>query len=228
MPSRSQVSIQASTCVETSRGCRFLVSQRAINRFWKPVVFVACLVPLAVLMLRISMIAQFTLGPNPIEAIQDQLGIWGLRFIMLTLAMTPLRYAIGQAWPIRFRRMFGLFAFTYCSLHFLNYLVLDHRFDFPAIIEDITDRTFITIGFTALLALIPLAITSTNNWRRKLGRKWVTLHKLVYGIGAATCWHFFASAKKDLTEPLAYIAILTVLLGARIMHDARKSRVPAA
>jgi len=124
---------------------------------------------------------------------------------------------------VQFRRMFGLFAFTYCSLHFLNYLVLDHRFDFDAIIEDITERRFITIGFVALLTMTPLAITSTNKWRRKLGQSWVTLHKFVYGIAAAACWHFFSQVKKDLTEPLIYVAILTVLLLARVVHDASKT-----
>lgn len=200
-----------------------MISQRSITRYVKPLVFAACLVPLAVLLLRIFEIGDLRLGPNPIEDIQDELGIWGIRFLMLTLAMTPLRYLVGKPWPLQFRRMLGLFAFTYVSLHFLNYLVLDHRFDFSAIIEDVTERTFITIGFTALLALIPLAVTSTNGWRRKLGRNWVTLHKLVYGIAAAACWHFFSGVKKDLTEPLIYVAILAVLLGARVVRDARRT-----
>ena len=200
-----------------------MISQRSISRYVKPLVFIACLVPLAILLLRIFEIGPFRLGPNPIEDIQDELGIWGIRFIMLTLAMTPLRYLLGKPWPLQFRRMLGLFAFTYCTLHFLNYLVLDHRFDLTTIIEDVTDRTFITIGFTTLLAMVPLAVTSTNNWRRKLGRNWITLHKLVYGIGAAACWHFFSSVKKDLTEPLIYVAILAVLLGARVVHDARRT-----
>ena len=142
---------------------------------------------------------------------------------MLTLAVTPLRYLIGKAWPVRFRRMFGLFAFSYAALHFLNYLLLDKQLDFGVIVEDVTDRTFITIGFTALLAMVPLTVTSTNNWRRKLGRNWVTLHKIVYGIGAAVCWHFFSSVKLDLTEPLVYGGILGILLGARVVHDARKA-----
>ncbi|MFQ5633849.1 MAG: sulfite oxidase heme-binding subunit YedZ [Gammaproteobacteria bacterium] len=200
-----------------------MVSPRIIDRYWKPVVFAACLIPLMVLSLRVFELGPFRLGPNPIEDIQDELGIWGIRFIMLTLTVTPLRYLIRQVWPIRFRRMLGLFAFTYCSLHFLNYLIIDHRFDFDTIIEDITERQFITIGFAALLAMTPLAVTSTDNWRRKLGRNWVTLHKLVYGIGAAACWHFFSQVKKDPTEPLVYVVILTVLLGARVVHDASRS-----
>lgn len=203
-------------------------SLQSIERYGKPVVFLACLLPLIILALKVFMVAGIRTGPNPIEEIQDELGIWALRFIMLTLAMTPLRYAIGKVWPIRFRRMFGLFAFSYAALHFLNYLLLDKQLDFGVILEDITERTFIAIGFTTLLALTPLAITSTNNWRRKLGRTWVTLHKLVYGIGAAACWHFFSSVKKDLTEPLVYVAILAVLLGARVVHNARKTNAAAS
>jgi sulfoxide reductase heme-binding subunit YedZ len=200
-----------------------LPSLQSIERYGKPVVFLACLLPLIILALKVFMVAGIRTGPNPVEEIQDELGIWALRFIMLTLAMTPLRYAIGKVWPSRFRRMFGLFAFSYAALHFLNYLLLDKQLDFGIILEDVTDRTFITIGFTALLALVPLAITSTNGWRRKLGRNWVTLHKLVYGIGAAACWHFFSSVKIDLTEPLVYVGILTVLLSARVVHDSRKT-----
>jgi len=205
-----------------------LPSLQSIERYWKPIVFLACLVPLVALVLKVFMVAGFSSGPNPVEEIQDELGIWALRFIMLTLAMTPLRYLTGKAWPIRFRRMFGLFAFSYAALHFLNYLLLDKQLDFGVILEDVTDRTFITIGFTALLALTPLAITSTNKWRRKLGRKWLTLHKLVYGIGAAACWHFFSSVKLDLTEPLAYFGILAVLLGARVVHNSRRATTAAS
>jgi sulfoxide reductase heme-binding subunit YedZ len=205
-----------------------LFSLRAIERYWKPAVFVACLVPLAVLLLRIFEIGPLRLGPNPVEDLQDELGIWGIRFLLLTLAMTPLRYAIGRSWPLRFRRMLGLFAFAYVSLHFLNYLLLDKQLDFGVIIEDVTERTFITIGFVALLAMMPLAVTSTNNWRRKLGRNWVTLHKLVYGIAAAGCWHFFAQVKKDLTEPSIYIAILAILLIARVVHDSKRDERTSA
>lgn len=200
-----------------------MVSLRAINRYWKPAVFAACLIPLTVLLLRLFMVGELSLGPNPAEYLQDELGIWGIRFLMLTLAVTPFRYLIGKAWPVQFRRMLGLFAFTYCSLHFLNYLLLDKQLDFDVIIEDITERQFITIGFVALLAMTPLAVTSTNNWRRKLGHNWVTLHKLVYGIAAAACWHFFSQVKKDLTEPLIYIGILAVLLIARVAHDSAKT-----
>jgi len=200
-----------------------LITLRATERFGKPAVFAACCVPLIWLMLQIFAVGPLQLGPNPIEDIQDTLGIWGLRMICATLAMTPLSWAVGPL-PIRFRRMLGLFAFTYCGLHFLTYLVLDQTFNFGAIIEDIIERPFITIGLFGVLSMLPLAITSTNNWRRKLGRNWIRLHRLVYLTGIAACWHFYWQVKKDLTEPLIYCSIIAVLLGVRIVHTYRRNR----
>lgn len=162
------------------------------------------------------MIGSLSLGPNPVEEIQDDMGIWALRLIMVTLAITPLRHLTGRVWLLQFRRMLGLFAFMYAALHFLNYIVLDQFFDFAEIIEDILERPFITVGFSALLMLIPLAVTSTNKWRRKLGTRWQYLHRLVYVIGILGCWHFYWQVKKDTTEPLIYIGILTALLSFRL------------
>jgi sulfoxide reductase heme-binding subunit YedZ len=187
-----------------------------IRLVWKPVIFVLCLLPLGFVLLQAFEVGPFHLGPNPVEDIQDEMGIWTLRLFMATLAVTPLRHITGKVWLIRFRRMLGLFAFTYCALHFLNYLVLDQTLNFPEIIEDIIKRPFITVGFVALLLMIPLAITSTNGWRRRLGPEWTQLHRLTYGIGVLGCWHFYWQVKKDLTEPLIYVAILTMLLGFRI------------
>jgi sulfoxide reductase heme-binding subunit YedZ len=195
---------------------------RQIRIFWKPVTFLLCLVPLGYLLMQIFEIGELRLGPNPVEDIQDWLGIWALRFILLTLAITPLQWATGKAWLFRFRRMLGLFVFTYAGLHFLNYLVLDQTFDASAILEDIVERPFITIGFSALVLLTPLAITSTDNWRRRLGRRWPQLHRLVYVIGIFACWHFYWQVKKDVTEPLIYISILTLLLGVRAWHQYRR------
>ena len=123
--------------------------------------------------------------------------------------------------------MLGLFAFAYVALHFLNYLVLDQTFDIAGIIEDIVERPFITIGFSALLMLIPLAITSTNGWRRKLGSRWRVLHRLVYVIGIFACWHFYWQVKKDISEPMIYIGILTLLLGLRLWKRYGRIRVIA-
>ena len=193
-------------------------SLRQIRFFWKPVTFVTCLAPLAYLILQIFEVGALRLGPNPVEDIQHTLGIWAIRFIMLTLAITPLRRLTGKAWLLRFRRMFGLFAFSYCGLHFLNYLVLDQTLNVSAIAEDILERPFITIGFATLLMLTPLAVTSTDGWRRQLGPRWQVLHRLVYLIGIFACWHFYWQVKKDITEPMLYICILTLLLGLRLWH----------
>jgi len=198
-----------------------------IRLIWKPIVFLACLAPLVWLLLHVFAIGSLRLGPNPIEEIQDTMGIWALRFIMATLAITPLRHLTGQVWLLRFRRMLGLFAFAYVALHFLNYLALDQTFDIAGIIEDIVKRPFITVGFSALLMLIPLAITSTNGWRRKLGPRWRILHRLVYVIGIFACWHFYWRVKKDISEPLIYIGILTLLLGMRLWRQYGRIRVIA-
>ncbi len=200
-----------------------MISLRTAERYGKPVVFTACCIPLVWLALQAFEVGTLRLGPNPIEDIQDALGIWGLRMLCATLAITPLTWVIGPL-PVRFRRMTGLFAFTYCGLHFLNYLVLDQSFDPGAIIEDITKRPFITIGLFGLLSMALLAITSTHNWRRKLGRNWIRLHRLVYLTGIAACWHFYWQVKKDLTEPLIYCSIVAVLLGARIVRAYHRKR----
>lgn len=189
---------------------------RQIRIVWKPIVFLGCLGPLIWLLLHVFAVGSLRLGPNPIEEIQDTMGIWALRFIVATLSITPLRHLTGQVWLLQFRRMLGLFAFAYVALHFLNYLVLDQTFDFAGIVEDILKRPFITVGFSAFLMLIPLAATSTNGWRRKLGRRWRALHRLVYVIGIFACWHFFWQVKKDIGEPMIYIGILTLLLGWRL------------
>jgi len=203
-----------------------LITLRTTERFVKPAIFVACCIPLLWLILQIFEVGSLRLGANPIEEIQDTLGIWGLRMICATLAITPLSWIVGSL-VIRFRRMFGLFAFTYGGLHFLNYLVLDQTFDFAAIIEDIIKRPFITLGLFAVLSMTPLAITSTNNWRRKLGRNWNRLHQLVYLTGIAACWHFYWQVKKDLTEPLVYASIIALLLGARLVRSYQRRRSTA-
>lgn len=200
-----------------------MITLRATERFGKPAVFIACCVPLVWLVLQVFEVGSLRLGPNPVEEIQDTLGIWGLRMLCATLAITPLSWTIGPL-PIRFRRMFGLFAFAYCVLHFLNYLVLDQTFDVAEIIEDVIERPFITIGMFGVLSMMPLAITSTNAWRRRLGRSWIRLHRLVYLTGIAACWHFYWQVKKDLTEPLIYCTIIAILLGVRIVRANRRKR----
>jgi len=163
------------------------------------------------------------LGANPIEAMMDHLGQWGLRFLLLTLGITPLAVTLRKPWLMKIRRMIGLFAFTYLSLHFLTWLVLDKWLEPAAIVEDIAERPFITVGFAALLLLLPLAVTSTNGWMRRLGRRWHSLHRLVYPAAVLACIHFWWQVKADLTEPLIYSAILAALLGWRLWR-AKKFR----
>ena len=186
-----------------------------IRLIWKPLVFAACLVPFG-LVVGDTLNITGTLGANPVEEILDRFGNWGLRFIMITLAVTPLRRLTGWNWLARFRRMLGLFTFFYVLLHFLTWLILDQGVLLAAIIEDIAKRPFITIGFAALLLLLALAVTSTNGMRRRLGRRWQKLHNSVYVIAILGVWHYGWQVKQDITEPAIYAAILAELLGIRL------------
>ncbi len=181
----------------------------------KPIVFLACLLP-AVLVVTDAFEITGRLGANPIEEILDRFGNWSLRFIMITLAVTPLRRLTGWNWLQRFRRMFGLFTFFYALMHFLTWLVLDQGLLLPAILEDLVERPFITIGFVALLLLLALAMTSTNAMRRLMGRRWQSLHNAAYLIAVLGVWHYWWQVKLDTTEPLVYAVILAVLLGLRV------------
>jgi sulfoxide reductase heme-binding subunit YedZ len=194
---------------------------RQVRLVGKPLVFTAALLPLAGLLAGAAGVRAFRLGANPVETIQDTTGLWALRFLLLTLAMTPLRRLTGQAWPLQFRRMLGLFAFAYAALHFANYLLLDRTLNFSEIVPDVLKRPFITIGFAALLLLVPLAVTSTAGWRRRLGARWIALHRAVYPIAILVCWHFWWQVKKDVTEPLVYAAILAVVLALRYRRATR-------
>jgi len=188
---------------------------KTVRYVGKPLIFVLCLLP-AVLVVTDAFELTGRLGANPVEEILDRFGNWSLRFIMITLAVTPLRRLTGWNWLARFRRMFGLFTFFYVLIHFLTWLILDQGVLMAAIVEDLAERPFITIGFTALLMLTSLAVTSTNGMRRRLGRRWQSLHNIVYVIGILGVWHYWWQVKKDITEPMIYAAILAVLLGARL------------
>lgn len=188
----------------------------------KPVVFVLGLLPLLFLSLRVLNLAGYSLGANPIEALLHELGRWGLKFLLLTLAITPLRHWTGWNWLIRYRRMLGLFAFFYIVLHFLTYSVLDQGLDVGAIAEDIVKRPYITLGMTGLLLLIPLALTSTRGMMRRLGKRWQQLHRLVYVIAIVGVWHFYWQVKLDALDPTIYALGLIFLLTARW----RQRRVP--
>ena len=190
----------------------------------KPALFVISLVPLAVL---IQKGLNNDLGANPVETINRFTGDWVLRFLLVTLAVTPLRRLFGWNALLRYRRMLGLFAFFYVCLHFLSYAWLDQYFAIADIIKDVAKRPYITVGFACFLMLIPLAATSTNAMIRRLGaRRWQRLHRLVYLVGVGGIVHFLWLVKSDLREPLIYGAILAVLLGFRLWDWAR--RVPVA
>lgn len=200
-----------------------MTADLAVRRILKPVLFVACLLPLSRLVAGAFGLAGVSLGANPVDEILDTCGKWTLNLLLITLCVTPLRDITGINPLIRVRRMLGLFAFTYALLHFTTYLVLDLRLDFAGLGEDIAKRPYITVGFTALLLLVPLAATSTNRMMRKLGRRWQKLHRLVYLIPALGVVHYYWQVKADVREPLIYAAALVILLGYRAWH-ARRSR----
>jgi methionine sulfoxide reductase heme-binding subunit len=184
----------------------------SLLRLGKSLVFLACLGPLLVL---IWQVANNGLGPNPVEAVVHVTGLWALRFLLVTLSVTPLRRLTGLPWLLRYRRMLGLFAFFYAALHFIAYLVLDRALVWDEILRDLTERPYITLGFSALVLLVPLAITSTRGWMRRLGRRWQQLHRAVYVIAILGVAHFLWLVKADLREPLLYAALLAGLLAAR-------------
>jgi len=182
------------------------------------VLFIAALLPL----LRLFFLGVTAgLGANPVEFVSRSLGTWTLVALVVTLSITPLRLATGWAWPMRLRRMFGLFTFFYAVLHFSAYLWLDQWFDTAAIWKDVLKRPYITVGFAALLLLVPLAVTSTNDWVKRLGgRNWQRLHRLVYAVATLAILHFWwqKAAKNNVGEPLAYAIIIGVLLGVRLLR----------
>ncbi len=186
----------------------------------KPLVFALCLTPLAWL----AWLAWTAgLGANPIEATNRFLGDWALRFLLITLAVTPVRGLTGWVVLIRFRRMLGLFAFTYVVLHLSSYLVLDQFFDWREIWTDIVKRWYITVGMTSFVLLVPLAVTSTKGMVKRLGAKrWKKLHRLVYLVGCGGVFHFYMMVKADVREPLIYAAVLALLLGYRVVAGARR------
>lgn len=198
-----------------------------IRFIWKPVIFLVCLIP-ALLVVGDATGITGGLGANPVEEILDRFGNWALRFIMITLAVTPLRRLSGWNWLTRFRRMLGLFTFFYAFMHFLTWVALDRELRLSDIIEDLTERPFITLGFAAVVLLSALAITSFTALRRRMGRSWQTLHKAVYVIGVLGVWHYWWQVKKDVTEPLVYALILTLLLAARVNWSRLYERRPHA
>jgi sulfoxide reductase heme-binding subunit YedZ len=210
---------------------------RQIRFIWKPTIFLLCLVPAGLVITDLLEITG-TLGANPVEAMLDRFGTWAIRFVMITLAVTPLRKLTGWNWLARFRRMFGLFTFFYVLIHFLVWLMLDRGLYFsgiaevlPAVVEDLTERTFITLGFTALVLLTAMAVTSTARMRQRMGRRWQKLHYSAYAVGMLGTWHYWWQVKKGPDDAIYYAAIFAALIGLRVywyLQKRKKKSQPTA
>ncbi len=188
--------------------------------------FVLALLPLISV---VWMGVQDRLGANPVETITRASGDWTLYFLCLTLAITPLRQLTGQAWLLKLRRMLGLYCFFYACLHFTTFIWFDHFFDLAEMWKDVRKRPFITVGFTAFVLLWPLALTSTNAMMRRLGRRWQTLHRLIYLVAVLAILHFWwmRAGKNNFGEPILFGSIIVLLLGARLAFRWQQARAAA-
>jgi len=182
----------------------------------KPLLFIACLGPAIYLGVGAFGLWGVSLGADPVHTMLHSCGNWALKFLLITLCMTPLRDVTHQLLWLRLRRMLGLFAFFYAVLHLTVYIVLDQSGHLSAVWQDIVKRPYITIGMLALILLIPLAATSTAAMQRRLGRRWTRLHRLIYPIAVLGVWHYWWGVKKDIREPLLFAGVLAVLLGYRL------------
>lgn len=191
---------------------------------WKAIVWIGCLVPLALLFARGFGLSGLSLGANPVETVLHTTGTTGLNILFISLAVTPARVLTGLNQLVRLRRLLGLFSFFYLLLHFTTYAALDLRLDWQMLFVDITERPYITVGMLALLGMIPLAATSTAAMQRRLGRRWVTLHRTVYAVSVLALIHFLWQVKIDTREPMLYGAILALLLGFRVVRSVRLRR----
>ncbi len=192
-----------------------------MQKLLKTLVFVLALVPAGYLAYR-----TYTndLGANPAETLQLETGGWALKFLLITLAVTPVRRLTRWNRVIQYRRMLGLFTFFYVCLHSLTYIVLDKYFAFDEMIADVAKRPFITSGFVAFVSMIPLAITSTKGWIRRLGRRWQSLHRLIYVSGVAAAVHFVWKVKVVIGEPVYYAIAVAILLGFRVVWQLKSAK----
>lgn len=189
--------------------------RRTPGRWLKPLVFVSSLVPLAFL---VESVMSGSLGPNPVETLTDKTGTLAIRFLLIGLALTPLRHLLGNTWPVRLRRMVGLFASFYMLLHITIYVVLDRELDASLVVEDLVERPYVMAGFLAFLILLPLTLTSTKALQRRLKQRWVALHRWVYVACAAAVVHYVLLARGDRIEPYVYLGLLGVLLAWRLLR----------
>ena len=189
--------------------------RRSPGRWLKPVVFALAVVPLGLL---VANVFSGSLGPNPVETLTDQTGTLAIRFLLIGLALTPLRHLLGNTWPIRLRRMLGLFASFYLLLHIIVYAVLDRELDVALVAEDLVERPYVMAGFVAFLILLPLTLTSTKALQRRLKQRWLALHRWVYVACTAAVVHYVLLARGDRIEPYVYLAILGLLLAWRLQR----------
>lgn len=187
-------------------------------RLAKIAAFAACLAPFILLVVRAVGFGGTNLGPNPVQEVLHTMGKTGLNILLITLAVSPARRLTHFNVLVRFRRMLGLFSFFYLAVHFLAYAVLDLQLAWNTLYVDITERPYITVGMLALVLMIPLAVTSTKGMQRRLKRRWVSLHRLIYPISMLAVLHFFWQTKLDTVEPSIYAGLLTLLLGERVVH----------
>jgi len=184
---------------------------------YKPAVFIACLAPAVLLAAGAFDVLGQDLGPDPVARLLHSCGKTALNLVLITLAVTPVRRLTGWTHLLRLRRMLGLFAFFYAVCHLFVYVVLDQELNFPGVLQDVAKRPYITIGFTAVVLLVPLAVTSTNKMMRRLGRRWQKLHRLIYAVAVLGVVHYYWQVKRDVREPLLYAFMLALLLGYRAL-----------
>ncbi len=202
-----------------------MTSTQWVRQVVKPAVFLVCLVPFAQL---VYGLVWGDLGANPVEEITNTTGITTLRLVVATLAITPIRWLTKWNLLVQFRRPLGLFAFFYGTLHFMTYFVLDQSLMFDGLWEDVMKRPYITMGFSAFVLMIPLALTSTKGWIRRLGgHRWNVLHRLVYATAILAVIHYWWKVKLDTTDPKYYALVVGVLLGARVWKAAAKRQAAA-
>jgi sulfoxide reductase heme-binding subunit YedZ len=192
-----------------------------MRRLAKPLVFILCLVPLAGL---VFIVLTGRTSANPAEDILLTTGIWALRFLLATLTITPLRRLTGWNVLIQYRRMLGLFTFFYATVHLASYIAFDRFFAFGEILADIAKRPFITAGMAAFVLMLPLAVTSTKGWIRRLGRRWQMLHRIIYVCAMAGCLHFIWKVKVVIGEPVYYAVFLALLLAFRVVWQLRANQ----
>ena len=188
--------------------------------FTKLVVFTVCLLPLTFLVIDTF---YDRLGANPIEMLHHRLGDWALRFLCIGLALTPLKKITGQSWPNRFRRMIGLFAFFYASLHMLVFIGLDLSFSWVLFVDEVPQSPYILMGLLTYMLMLPLALTSTKNWQKRLRKSWKKLHRLVYLAAVSAVIHYFWLVKEDYRDPLFYALLVMLLLAFRVAAWVKKS-----